>query len=281
MNAATVPPVVEGFDYVRLLGEGGQASVFQYQQRMPTRAVAVKVLKDPLASPAARERFISEAHSMASLEHPFIVPVYWAGMTADDRPYIVMQYYPRGTLADRVHREPMRLEEVLRIGIQVGSAVETAHQAGILHRDIKPQNILVNQFGAPGLSDFGIASRLGQEGGDRSLSLPWAPPELFSGTVAPSARSDVYSLAATLWYLLAGVPPFARRATVRELMDDIRAIDPPPTGRPDVPAAFEAVLRTAMSKDAAQRPHSAYDFVRQLQTVERDLYFIPTEPAFA
>ncbi len=272
-------PRIAGLEFIRVLGEGGQAQVFQFAQQMPYRQVAVKVLKDPLPSSEVREQFFTEANLMASLEHPYIVSVYSAGTTADGRPFLVMQYYPHASLAERVRRERLRVEEVVRIGIQVGSAVETAHQAGVLHRDIKPHNILTNQYGAPGLSDFGIASQVGMVGAVTSFSAPWAPPEVLADDGRVSVASDVYSLGATLWHLLVGHSPFAGRegCSLAELMRRIREVPAPVTGRGDVPRSLEALLQAMLAKEPALRPPSAFDVVRTLQGIERELGFPPTE----
>lgn len=272
-------PTIPGLEFVRLLGEGGQAHVFQYSQQMPWRQVAVKVLKDPLPTAEMRDQFLSEANLMASLEHPYIVSVYAAGETGDGRPYLVMQYYPHASLAERLRSSRLRVEEVLRIGIQIGSAVETAHQAGILHRDIKPHNILTNQYGAPGLSDFGIASHVGTAGSVTSFSAPWAPPEVLADDGRASVASDVYSLGATLWHLLVGHSPFADPADVSlgALMRRIIESPVPVTGRPDVPRSLDALLQVSMAKEPDWRPPTAYDLVRSLQGVERELVFSATE----
>lgn len=272
-------PEIPGLDHVRVLGEGGQAIVHQYAQRMPARQVAVKVLRDSY-SPAVRDQFIHEANTMAALEHPHIVPVYFAGVTADQRPYLVMQYYPNGALSDRLRTDRFRLQEVLRVGIQVGSALETAHAAGVLHGDLKPHNILTNQYGAPGLSDFGIATQRAAGGPAASVSLPWAPPEALRPDGRMDTRSDIYSFAATLYHLLAGHSPFSELPWVTDQTAMMRAIvdaPVPPTGRPDAPRSLESLLHQGLAKDPALRPQSMYDLVRSLQGIERELHFAPTE----
>ncbi len=148
---------------------------------------------------------------MAELaDHPFIVQVFWTGTTDDGRPYLVMKYYPPPNLGKRSETQRFAVAEVLRIGIQIGSAVETAHRAGILHRDIKPANILISQYNEPGLTDFGIAGHTvdAADDDDLGVSIPWSPPEVLSGASNGSAQSDVYSLAATIWNLLVGRSPF-------------------------------------------------------------------------
>jgi serine/threonine protein kinase len=152
MSRPLPPPQIPGLAYVSKLGAGGYADVYLYDQEMPSRKVAVKVMRESGLSAGAVARFTAEANAMAQLEHPHIVPVYSAGATPDGRPYLVMMYYPRASLSERVRTERLSVAEVLRIGIQIGSAVETAHRAGLLHRDIKPANVLTDKYGTPGLT---------------------------------------------------------------------------------------------------------------------------------
>ncbi|MEZ5129833.1 MAG: serine/threonine-protein kinase [Micropruina glycogenica] len=202
-------PTIAGLTYERRLGAGGYADVYLYQQALPARRVAVKVLRDSDLASGVVQRFRSEANAMALLEHPHIVPVYATGSTTDGRPYLVMMYDPRASLAERVKHERLGVAEALRIGIQLASAVETAHRAGLLHRDIKPANVLTSQYGTPGLTDFGIAAEVSEaDDDDTGVSVPWSPPEVLYVTAPASARSDVYSLAATVWHLLVGRSPF-------------------------------------------------------------------------
>ncbi len=274
-------PTIAGLTYVRKLGAGGYADVYLYEQALPARRVAVKVLRDSDLSRGVAQRFRSEANAMALLEHPHIVPVYATGSTTDGRPYLVMMYYPRANLAERVKHERLGVAEALRIGIQLSSAVETAHRALLLHRDIKPANVLTSQYGTPGLTDFGIAAEVSEaENDDTGVSVPWSPPEVLYVTQPASTRSDVYSLAATLWHLLVGRSPFEVPGGDNShyaLMKRIRDQPVPDTGRPDVPASLERLLKAGMAKDPALRPASAMDFARSLQVIEQDLRLPRTE----
>jgi hypothetical protein len=249
--------------------------------------VAVKVLTGAAVTDAQRASFIAEANAMAELaEHPFIVPVYRVDTTDDGQPYMIMKYYSRPNLAVRAREAPLSLEQALRIGIQIASAVETAHRAGLLHRDIKPANILTDGYGTPGLTDFGIAARIGEivDDADGFLSLPWAAPEVAYNTAPPSVRSDVYSLAATLWHLLVGRSPFEvpggsneQHVLARRIAHDAR----PSTRRPDVPVEMDRLLARAMAIQADQRPGSALELARSLQLVEQQLQYAPTQPVIA
>jgi hypothetical protein len=188
-----------------------------------------------------------------------------------------MQYYPNDNLAVRARRQPLSVTEVLRVGIQISSAVETAHRAGVLHRDIKPANVLTSEFGDPGLTDFGIAgaTAVSAEEQNEGLSIPWSPPEAFESSVALDERSDVYSLAATTWHLLAGRSPFedpGGNNSALMLLERIERSPVPSTGRPDVPPQLERVLAQAMSKNPDLRHSSALLFARDLQAVEQSLH---------
>jgi hypothetical protein len=192
-----------------------------------------------------------------------------------------MKYYPPPNLGKRAATERFTVAEVLRTGIQISSAVETAHRAGILHRDIKPANILVSQYGEPGLADFGIAGKAADVDLDEDLgiSIPWSPPEVLSGASNGTVASDVYSLAATLWHLLVGRSPYELPGgdnTPRALMGRVLRSATPATGRADVPASLERLLKQAMSKQPEQRPASALEFAQSLQGVEQGLRFPKT-----
>lgn len=278
---STSPPEIPGLVFVQPLGSGGYADVYLYEQQMPRMPVAVKVLKADGMTPAIRRQFIDEADTMAQLgDHPYIVQVFRADTSADGRPYLVMKYYPPPNLAQRARSQRFTVEEVLRTGIQLASAVETAHRAGVIHRDIKPANVLVSQYGSPGLTDFGIAGRgraLEEDNEDEvGVSVPWAPPEVLFGHSNGGPRSDVYSLAATLWQLLVGRSPFEVPGgdnSAYALMPRIRTTPVPGSGRADVPVSLERLLAQAMAKNEHSRPESALSFARALQEIEQEQRF--------
>jgi serine/threonine protein kinase len=277
---AVAPPDLPRYRFIGHIWAGGNAQVYLYEQDLPHRKVAVKVLNESALSDAARHRFTTEANVTAELAHRHIVQVFDANVTADGRPYIVMPYYPQPNLSVRARRAHLSVADVLRIGIQVGSAVETSHRRGVLHRDIKPQNILTDAYGEPALTDFGIAATQGGDGPD-ALSVPWSPPEMLDGTSPGDKRADVYSLAATLWHLLAGRSPFEQPGGDNgtfALMERIKSDPSPATQRADVPASLERLLGQAMAKDRAARPRSAMELIRGLQSVERELRLPLTRP---
>ena len=272
----STPPNLPGFSYLQVLGLGGFADVFLFEQNMPRRKVAVKVLLAEVVNDRVRQLFRAEANLMAQLSsHPSILTVFQAGVSADGRPYLVMEYCS-STLSQRYRAEPLAVPDVLRIGIKIASAVETAHRGGVLHRDIKPSNILITAYGHPVLSDFGIAATLGEaEMTDTvGLSIPWSAPEVLLGEVAGSIASEVWSIGATLYSLLAGHSPFEQPGaenTSAELMARIGKGKVPAINRADVPARLELVLARAMSGRQEARQRSVLEFIRELQSVEADL----------
>lgn len=272
----STPPTLPGFTYIRALGSGGFADVFLYEQNMPRRQVAVKVMLADVVNDQVRQMFQAEANLMAQLStHPSILTVYQASVSSDGRPYLVMELCS-ASLAERYRREPLPVGEVLRVSIKIASAIETAHRAGVLHRDIKPTNILMTAYGHPVLSDFGIAATLAESERTESvgLSIPWSAPEVLMDETAGSIASEVWSVAATVYSLLAGRSPFEVAGSDNKSVDLIGRINrarPEPIGRSDVPARLELVLQRAMSKRPEQRPASVLELIRELQAVETEL----------
>lgn len=272
----STPPVLPGFSYVHVLGSGGFADVFLYEQSMPRRQVAVKVLLSEVVNDQVRQMFQAEANLMAQLSsHPSILTVYQASVSSDGRPYLVMEYCS-ATLTTRYRADPLPVSEVLQIGVKIASAVETAHRAGVLHRDIKPSNILMTAYGHPVLSDFGIAATLGEAETTEAvgLSIPWSAPEVLQDDVSGSVASEIWSLGATLYSLLAGRSPFevpGTENTAAELMARISKAKYEPIRRADVPERLELVLSRAMSRRPENRQRSVLDFIRELQAVEAEL----------
>ncbi|GAA1535897.1 serine/threonine protein kinase [Microbacterium ginsengiterrae] len=269
------PPELPGFTYLQVLGTGGFADVFLYEQQMPKRRVAVKVLLADRISDGAAKEFADEANVMAMLStHPAIVTIYQSGVAGDGRPYIVMENCPRPNLQTRARKEPLSVAEALRVGIQVAGAVETAHRAGVLHRDIKPANILVTEYNRPALTDFGIASTTGAVSEATGMSIPWSPPEFFADPPVSGARSDVFALGATVYTLLAGRSPFERpgeRNTSADLIERIERAPLPALSRGDSPLSLQQVLERAMAKSPEARYPSAVAFARALQKVQIEL----------
>jgi eukaryotic-like serine/threonine-protein kinase len=270
------PPILPGFSHLHVLGAGGFADVFLYEQNMPRRQVAVKVMLSEVVNDQVRQMFQAEANLMAQLSaHPSILTVYQASVSSDGRPYLVMELCS-STLSQRYRAERLPVAEVLRIAIKIGSAIETAHRAGVLHRDIKPSNILVTAYGHPVLSDFGIASTL-SESDDRAavgMSIPWSAPEVLMDETAGTVESEVFSLAATIYSFIAGRSPFeipGDSNSSNELIARINKGKPQPIGRNDVPASLESILARAMSRKPENRQTSVLELIRELQAVETEL----------
>ncbi len=269
----SVPPTLEGYDFLETIGSGGFAEVYLYEQRMPRRPVAVKVLSVPSLHEAGRRRFRSEANVMAQLSaHPAIMTVHAADIAHDGSPYIVMEHCPGGSLGDRFRRDPLPLAEALEYGVLLAGALETAHRAGILHRDVKPANVLVNEYGYPLLTDFGISASVGLDpvSGDESLSVPWSPPEFLAENPWSGTQSDVYALAATVYSLITGRAPFETAEGPNDPASQaarIRTGDAPPAGYPEIDEVFEV----AMARSPQARYTSALSFGRALQGVQRQM----------
>ncbi|MCI4658192.1 protein kinase domain-containing protein [Cryobacterium zhongshanensis] len=274
-RAPSVPPELAGFRFEQLLGSGGFADVFLYEQAMPRRRVAVKVLLPDQLRPGSIDEFTAEANVMAMLStHPSIVTIYQAGVSDDGRPYLVMEYCPKPNLQVRYRRERFGVGEALRIGIQVAGAVETSHRAGILHRDIKPANILVTEYNRPALTDFGISAATTGDDAPVGMSIPWSPPESFASPARSGPQSDVYALAATLYTLLAGRSPFqfpGGSNTSADVISRISGHTLPALDRPDVPASLEVALAHAMQKRPEERYATVLEFARALQKVQIEL----------
>jgi serine/threonine protein kinase len=275
----TVPSVqIDGFDQLELIGKGGFSYVFSARQRDFNRRVALKVLTFGLADERERRSFERECRAMGLVsQHPHIVTVFNAAFTASKQPVIVMELYSGGTMGDRQKREGrLPVAVVLETGIKISGALQTAHDRGLLHRDIKPQNLFISEFGEPALGDFGI-STLDDErsiSGGGGLTVHYAPPEVLEGAPA-TPISDLYSFAATLYTLLEGARPFApsagSRQPVGELARRIMLEPPPRLRREDVPRALSDLLSRTMSKSPGERPMSAAEFGQELQVIQGGL----------
>jgi serine/threonine protein kinase len=277
----STPPVLPGFSFVRALGSGGFADVFLYEQNLPRRQVAVKVLLPEVVNPRVRNMFQAEAQLMAQLStHPAILTVFEASVSSDGRPYLVTEMCPSG-YGDRFRSERIPVPEVLRTGIKISAALETAHRANVLHRDLKPGNILLTAYGHPVLSDFGIAASLAQGAAGQAvgLSVPWSAPEVVREETTGTIASEIFALGATVYSLLAGRSPFeieGKENSPGHLAGRILRGKILPLGREDVPVTLENLLARALSRRPEDRPHSAMEFARELQAVESELHLAQT-----
>ncbi|WP_261562753.1 serine/threonine-protein kinase, partial [Frankia tisae] len=272
-------PMIDGYHSLRLIGHGGFSLVYTAYQDKLDRTVAVKVINADLLDAAAARRFARECRATGRLTgHPNIITVFEVGSARDRRPFIAMQYLPAGSMSDRLRREgPLGVAETLRVAAQIADALHAAHSLQILHRDVKPGNIMLSDRGDPVLSDFGIATLgLGTErsGTDGAFTVAFTAPEVLQGSRATVA-SDLYSLGATIHTLLSGTPPFGwlpgdstPAMILRILHEEIR-----PLHRADVPDEVERALHSLMSRDPSRRPASAADAAAELRRLNALLGF--------
>ena len=273
MAQRTTPPDLPGFRFIEWLGGGGFADVFRYEDSLGRR-VAVKVQHRGVDR-GGSSAFEAEGNLMAKLSnHPNVVSIFQAGVAADGRPFLVMEECSTSHLGGRIAQRPLTVSKAMEVTVQVAGAVETAHRMGILHRDIKPANILFTEFQRPALTDFGISATTDQRTANNALSPLWAPWEQYPDSgLAMGPWSDVFSLAATMWAMLAGRSPLAAdgdsdRLSIRRRIPTFAA---PRTGRHDVPEILERVLATALAADPQQRYQSALEFARAIQGVQGQL----------
>jgi len=264
-------PHIPGFKVLELVGRGGFSSVYRAHQPVIDRVVAIKVLNLDVTNPADQRRFERECGAAGRLTgHGNVVQLYDYGFLDGTRPYIVMEYFAGGSVADRLaDGMPVSATETVAIGRRIADALDAAHMKGILHRDVKPENILIRANGDPALADFGISTT----DHNRSISQlkdTFSPLHVAPETVEgrePGTSSDVYSLASTLWTMIQGRAPFERGDTtlVALAMRIIGEPVPPfETGRAN--EQIENTLRWALNKRPEDRPDSAAHFRDALAT---------------
>jgi serine/threonine-protein kinase PknK len=265
---------ISGFDEVVEIGHGGFGVVYRCVQPLLDREVAIKVLTGDL-DPDNLDRFLREQRAMGRLSgHPHIVTIFQVGTTPGGRPYIVMPCHGKGSLESLIRRHgPIDWCETLRIGVKLAGALEAAHRAGILHRDVKPGNVLLTEYGEPQLTDFGIARIAGgfQTGtGVITGSPAFTAPEVLAGAT-PTPASDVYSLGATLFCILTGHAAFERRSGEQVVAQFLRITSQPiPDLREQgLPADVAAVIERAMARDPSDRPAGAAACGDELREVQR------------
>ena len=261
----------------RPIGSGGMAYVYRASDVKLARAVAVKLLKPETATGVGAERFLREIRIAAQLQHPNILPVYDSG-NADGVIFYVMPYVEGDTLRSRLRREGvLELEEALRITREIGDALAFAHGRGIVHRDVKPENVLFSSRHAM-VADFGIACALDAAGAERltqtgfGLGTPdYMSPEQALGERATDSRSDIYSLACVLYEMLAGTPPFSGSTVMAMLMRKMS--EPAPrvssSGAIAIPGHIEEAIARALSREPDSRHSSVEEFLRALGDGER------------
>jgi serine/threonine protein kinase len=263
--------VVAGYRLDRILGQGGMGVVYEATQLSLDRTVALKIVAPGVSADATfRARFRREGLIQARLEHPNIVTVYEAG-EFEGTLFLAMRLVRGSSLKELVERDELDSVRSLRILEPVADALDSAHEAGLIHRDVKPHNILVGARDHPFLADFGITTGPDATGftrtGEFLGSLDYISPEQIRGEAATSA-SDVYALGAVLFECLAGVVPYPRESEAAVLYAHVAQTPPHVTERrPALPAELDAVLAHAMAKEPSERPATAGELIREAKRV--------------
>jgi hypothetical protein len=257
--------IVSGYRIDGVLGVGGMGVVYRATQLSLNRVAALKVLAAEFSEdPAFRERFRREGQLQAAIDHPHIVTVYEAGETEHGL-FLAMRVVKGPTLKDLILAKELEEGRALRVLTQVADALDAAHDVGLIHRDVKPQNILLDTRDNAYLADFGLTKAPGESGlteeGQFVGTIDYVSPEQARGEPATNA-SDVYALAGVLCECLTGEVPFPRQAEAAVLFAHLT--EPAPRlseQRPDLPAALDDVVARGMAKDPAARPHSATELM--------------------
>ncbi len=266
------------YDVVDTLGSGGMADVYLARDEVLGRDVALKVLNRRFSSDGEFvERFRREARSAATLSHPNVVSIYDRGEAEDGACYISMEYLPGGTLKDRISRDtPMDPGVAAEVALQIAQGLEAAHEAGVIHRDVKPHNVLVTRAGDVKVGDFGIAraESAGTMTGDAVLgTAAYMSPEQAAGRPV-DPRSDLYSLGVVMYEMLTGETPFTAGDAISAATQHADEPPTPPKRRnPRVPDATNDLVLRLLSKDPNERPPSAsalIDDLRRLPGVPAD-----------
>lgn len=271
---ANVP--IDGYVDAHLIGRGGFSRVYRARETEFDRDVALKVLDIDVETDGAKRVFARECELAGRLtDHPNVITVFGSGFVTDtSEPYIAMAYASGGSLSGRlVENGHLDAKEAVSIAIQIAGALETAHRHGVIHRDVKPQNIVFQRSGAPALTDFGIAAVAGFAATSMSAQAftpLHAAPELFKGEPS-SSSSDVYGLGSTLYCMLEGRPPFGElgdmpMAVLMRVMSD----PTPPITTQKVPKGLSDVIDSMLAKNPDERPRLT-EVIDQLQLVEANL----------
>jgi tRNA A-37 threonylcarbamoyl transferase component Bud32 len=265
-------PVVPGLTDLSVFARGGYATVYRATQQSVGREVAVKVENRTLDSERDQRRFLREARAAGRMSsHPHVVDLFDAGVTEDQHPYLIMELCD-GSYAERMRTSPLTAIEAREVGVKIADALADAHQLGVLHRDVKPANILYSRFNEPALADFGLAVLA--EARDTAITLEvltpaYAPPEMFRHS-PPSPAVDVYALCATLYAVMYGKPPRWQADRNPGLLTLLDLFTEPIPELPGVPTRLLDLLRYGMANDPSDRPSA-----EQLRDL---LASVPLEP---
>jgi len=272
---------IGGYRLIEKVGAGTMGTVYKAKQLSLDRVVAIKILSPHLArKPDYVERFLREARAVARLNHPNVISGIDVGEAAGVR-YFVMEYASGTTVGSLLERGGALDEsQVVKIAVQIARALEHAHEAGLVHRDIKPDNILITKDGVAKLCDLGLAKDRPEKG--RSLGTPnYISPEQAEGAYEVDIRSDLYSFGATLFHMLTGRPPFT--GTAKAVMVSHLSQEPPRPGAidPDVSEGMDRIVLKLLRKDRAQRyqtPNELLEALKGLQAHHREEAARPQAP---
>ena len=265
LTTPRIGSVIAGYRLEEEVGQGATSVVYRATHIRLGRAAALKLLTPALGDADFSDRFVRESRLAASLQHPNIVPIFDAG-EEDGVLFIAMAYVPEGDLGAALREDgKLELRRALRVAAQIADALDVAHSHGLVHRDVKPANVLVTSDDRVLLTDFGAvkearAPKLTRTGGFLG-TVDYAAPEQIEGA-AVDARADVYSLTCVLWECLTGTPPFRRSSEFATLYAHLN--DPPPelrSRRPDLPSALENVLSRGLAKSPVDRYGSCGELV--------------------
>jgi TolB-like protein/Flp pilus assembly protein TadD/tRNA A-37 threonylcarbamoyl transferase component Bud32 len=266
---------ISHYKILEKLGEGGMGVVYKAEDTKLKRIVALKFLPASISNAAARKRFIHEAQAASSLDHPNICSIYEIDETPDGRMFIVMPCYEGETLQAKIERGRMEIEEAVDIATQVASGLSKAHEKGIVHRDIKPGNIVMTSEGLAKIVDFGLAKLSGRTKLTRTGTTPgtviyMSPEQLKGGEV--DHRSDIWALGVVLYEMITGETPFRgdyEQAMMYSIMNDV----PKRVGssRPEVPADLERLIDKTLSRDPNERYQTSAEVIHALQSLKKHL----------
>src|SRR6266536_2197105 len=284
------------YEILAPLGAGGMGEVYRARDTRLYRTVAIKVLPAQLSSsPELRDRLEREARTISQLSHPHICALYDIGREGDTN-FFVMEYLEGDTLAERLHKGALSLEQVCRYGAEIAEALGTAHAAGVVHRDLKPGNVMLTKSGVK-LMDFGLAKIVAAPAPIEALTsaptrtkdltiegtllgtVPYMAPEQLEGRQT-DARTDIFAFGAVLYEMAVGRKAFTG-ASQASLMSAILTSEPPAVSslQPMSPPAFDRLVKTCLAKDPAERWQSAHDIGLQLAWITRGGTDQPGRPA--
>lgn len=268
---------IPGFKIYSRLGSGAMATVYKAKQRSLDRIVAIKVLpRKFMNNPTFVERFYAEGRAAAKLNHPNIVQAIDVGK-AGDTIYFVMEYVEGRTVyADIVEKDTYSEDEALEIALQIAEAMDHAHQAGLIHRDVKPKNIMITKIGVAKLADMGLAraasdKEMAESEKGKAYGTPYyISPEQIRGSIHVDFRADIYSFGATLYHMVTGEVPFDGPTPTavmhRHLKDQLI---PPDHVNDSLSAGISEIIEVCMAKDPDKRYHHTSDLVEDLREVKQ------------